>query len=304
MSQRLDIQAICASVVVLSGLFTEPAPTVAAPLVHYESTFVFTKLCTVQGLACASVASPVQSVQYSVGTPVGSAFTSASGSAMTAGEYIGPLASPALHSYADATTNPASWSHAYVSMLQGYQWSGPDQKISWEADLDFQLTPKAGLARVRADFWLIDASFIPLDDPTANIFPIDNIVHNPFTDVTPCNVPGILGYSQYGLSGSGAGSAVLSLGTTCTGTDFVAKQGQQFYLFATLTTDGFIGGTSDALNTLRTRLSADTSPEDASFIASHLRSASSSVPEPATWLFLIAGFGFVGTRLRRTAAAA
>ena len=127
----------------------------------------------------------------------------------------------------------------------------------------------------------------------------------------PCGVSGVLGAGISGGSLAGGEATFTSTTSACAPGSLTLTPGQSVLVVAGLQLPVNRGGFADSSATFLTRLGDDLAPEVQTQIAASLTSAIDqgagiaipgsvgSVPEPQSWAMLIAGFGLVGTTLRR-----
>ena len=141
--------------------------------------------------------------------------------------------------------------------------------------------------------WMLDAASVPAFGNAGQI--------NGFTSNLGCGSAGVLGFGELGLTRATAGyhEGSIGLNSACGGGALMLTPGQQFVIMAQFQAVANRGGFLDATNTVRVQLSEDLPEEVQATLRANLVSARSLVPEPASWAMMIAGFGLVGTALRR-----
>jgi len=116
--------------------------------------------------------------------------------------------------------------------------------------------------------------------------------------------PGLLGFSSaFGLSNGGLSTFALTT-HGCSGEVLSLAPRQQFVVHKNLSLFTNRGGWIDARNTFRTAIDPTLPAETLAILSAGLEAAGPSVPEPASWAMLIAGFGLRGANLRRLRALA
>ncbi|PZN97219.1 MAG: hypothetical protein DCF31_01355 [Alphaproteobacteria bacterium] len=130
----------------------------------------------------------------------------------------------------------------------------------------------------------------------------DDIFNNFF--YSPCGTPGVLAAA----SGGGAlpgGETSFSLTTvSCSGLPLLLTTGQTVLGVAGMQLPVNRGGFADSTGTFLTRFGDDLTPEQIATIQTNVVSGivmyNATIPEPASWALLVAGFGLVGGALRRS----
>jgi len=270
----------------------------AAQPVQAGQAFAFTKTCTVADSAtCAGdggplLAGPFSGFQGHSGT--GSALLGAAvPQAFANGQLVGPLAFATEH--ASATSPGASMlSYASISLLKEYTWTGP---TGFAVPLVGNLSYDGAGGQIFADVWITDRSFLSGSDPFAAFTALDNFVSNPYTGTSnPCAAAGVLAFADFTVTASGPDSQMLSLANNCGGTPLSFSHGQDLVMLTHLAVAANNGASVDASHTFSVSLSPSLSTADRDLIIADLQPA--PIPEPATWVMILMGFGCLGARLR------
>jgi len=207
----------------------------------------------------------------------------------------GALALPVLKAYSSA--NIGYTSTAFVEAVQGYKWTGATGiDIAFSGTVDYV---GDGLGFVTAGLAITDTSV-----RDANIGALWAEATGDGTFLTNCSTPGAIGLVNSGRQ-SAVGANMFGIdtaGATCpnVGSTFHVNPGDEFYVFARLLTFSYFGGEWDASNTFTVDLSSTLSEESRTTIAQYLQPFQplAVVPEPSSWMMMIAGFGATGWMIR------
>lgn len=205
------------------------------------------------------------------------------------------LALPVLKAFNQAEINATSG--AFVQAKQGYRWTGlAGADLAFSGIIDFVGdNGSSGGGFVTAGLAIVDASArdIAIGTLWAATQP-----DGAFS--ASCATPGAVSVVNSGRQ-FGVGSRSFGLDTSdgaCGASVFHVQPGQEFYIYARLTTFGLMGAERDASHTFTMGLSPTLSAETQASINQYLKPLS-AVPEPSSWAFMILGFGTIGVVLRR-----
>lgn len=127
----------------------------------------------------------------------------------------------------------------------------------------------------------------------------------------PCGVANVLGAGSSGGTLTGGSATYTATTSECSAGSLTLAPGQSVLVVAGMQLPVNRGGFADSSATFTTRLGDDLAPEVQTQLVTSLSSAvdqgaplnvvgaPGSVPEPASWAMLIAGFGLVGAMARR-----
>ena len=216
----------------------------------------------------------------------------------------GLIALPELH--ADVTgghgAGDYSWNYAQAQGVQGFTWTGDatDLNVSaFQATLEFTIGGAQGYGEAGAAFAILSSAVE--DRAVGDLwYPADG---NAYGFLAGCGTAGAIAVGETGaITGLGAHSVTVM--PTCGQSTFHVETGDNFYLWARLSTFHLNDGFTDASNTFSVNLSPDLSPETVQFLAANLvptgpLDLGTSVPEPNAWALMVLGFGGLGAALRR-----
>ncbi len=129
----------------------------------------------------------------------------------------------------------------------------------------------------------------------------DDIFNNVF--YAPCGTPGVLGVATGGGPLPGGETSFSLTTVSCSGSPLLLTTGQQVLAVAGMQLPVNRGGFADSTGTFLTRFGDDLTSEQIATIQTNVVSGivlyNATIPEPASWALLIAGFGLVGGAMRR-----
>lgn len=189
---------------------------------------------------------------------------------------------------------------------QTFTYSGPaGVEYRLQGQIDFtgnaspanSLLPGGGSYTAFIGIW--DLAAFPISPSAAPFFGLPS--YNPGS----CGVTaGLLGYAS-AIGNSTGGPAAFTLTTqACGGGILTLNVGQQFVVHSNISLFTNRGGFIDASHTFVTLIDPTLPAETLAALSSGLTAAGRSVPEPASWALLIAGFGLTGGVMRRRRALA
>lgn len=130
----------------------------------------------------------------------------------------------------------------------------------------------------------------------------DDIFNNFF--YASCGTPGVLAAASGGGSLPGGETSFSLTTTSCSGLPLLLTTGQTVLAVAGMQLPVNRGGFADSTGTFLTRFGDDLTPEQIATIQTSVVSGivmyNATIPEPASWALLVAGFGLVGGALRRS----
>jgi hypothetical protein len=296
--------------IITAGLFA--AAAVAAPAM--AATVGSASYATLRNCSAVTAADPCdgtgpgQNIATGIwggGTGVGgwNTLTSGPNRAWSFVAFDAALDLPTIKAYTEAPGNVRTNINTFA--FQSYTWSGASAgafSITGNLDIvDSSSSPGGGALPGGA----IYTAYAAVWDPgvIAGLSTPQELFSALF--YAPCGTAGVLGAGNVTgtLTGGPASFAVTSL--ECTSGSLFLTPGQEVLVVVGLQLPVNRGGFADASATFTTTLGANLSAEEQAVMASSITSAIAggakvtSVPEPASWALLIAGFGLTGAAARR-----
>jgi hypothetical protein len=200
--------------------------------------------------------------------------------------------------------------------FQTYSWGGAvptDFSITGELHIVNSSTSPTGGARPGGAIY---SQYVGIWDPSiiAGLTTPEQLFSALF--YSPCGTPGVLGAGLGGGTLTGGSATYTATTAACAPGSLTLAPGQSVLVVAGLQLPVNRGGFADSSATMVTRLGDDLPAEVKEEITTSLVSTISagapvaiigrpgSVPEPASWAMLIAGFGLTGAAMRRRTALA
>jgi hypothetical protein len=221
---------------------------------------------------------------------------------------------PEIRAFTIATGNVRM--NINATAFQTYTWNGTapvDFSITGALHIVNSSTSPTGGARPGGAIY---TQYVGIWDPAiiAGLTTAQDLFNALF--LAPCGTAGVLGAGLAGGTLTGGEATFLATTAACSAGSLTLTPGQSVLVVAGLQLPVNRGAFIDSSATFATRLGDDLTPDVQAEIATGLTSAIAqgapidiigspgSVPEPASWAMLIAGFGLTGAALRRRSAAA
>jgi len=246
----------------------------------------------------------------------GGAFSSAEGG-------DGPLSLPVLHAYASGTVATAaqppfiSVNTSTVQGVQGFTNMGTSALViplsAFSGVVDYLMSgPTTNPGTISAGLAITTSAV--LQEEVANLWFASDLQPGHFGQfAATCATTGALALGNPLPTVSNQSGGLNVATSSCTGQDtYLLQPGDSFYVWARLSVLRTAAGVTDASHTFNIEFSPEVAnaidPGLTEQLAQNLIGAdggnfsvsAAAVPEPSTWAIMVAGFGMIGTVLRRS----